>query len=298
VFFGGHALSIYAKFIRSKYIRNQFKLNEPDFDVFSNNPMSIIDILQEKFKHLHIPFRFKKHEAIGEILDTNYELIVYNDTVGFIYTPRGCYSYNTIQLKGQQINIASIDTMLFMYFTFYHINKPYYNPDRILCMTQLLYKVQVENKYSQHGVLTRFPLKCYGFQPQIEDIKAEKAKIYDRLKNDKNSEEYQLYFFKYIPNKNNITNTSYNNNNNNNNNQINNPYIKHTPQNKSPEYKEIIQPTQIVPSHSYKKNRFKFHKKTFKSHVNNSNVNNYQVNNSQYNKTRKYKGIFGLYNPK
>jgi len=202
VFFGGHALSIYSKYIRSKYIRNQFKKYEPDFDVFSNDPIFIINKLQEKFKQLTIPFNFKKHEKIGEILNTNYEIIVYDDTVGFIYIPDGCYSYNTITInKHTKINISSIDTMLFMYFTFYHINKPYYNPYRILCMTQLLFKVQVENKYSQVGVLTRFPITCYGYQQQIEEIKAEKAKIYNKLKDDKTSEEYQLYFFKYVPNK-------------------------------------------------------------------------------------------------
>jgi len=202
VFFGGHALSIYARYIRSKYIRSQFKKYEPDFDVFSNDPIFIINKLQEKFKQLHIPFSYIKHEPIGEILNTNYEIIVYKDTVGFIYVPNGCYSYNTITLnKYTKINISSIDTMLYMYFIFYHINKQYYNPYRILCMTQLLFKVQVENKYSQIGALTRFPITCYGYQPQIEDIKAEKAKIYNKFKHDKSSEEYQLYFFKYVPNK-------------------------------------------------------------------------------------------------
>ena len=45
VFFGGYALSIYARYIRSKYIRKQFKLNEPDFDVFSNNPMLTLSLI-------------------------------------------------------------------------------------------------------------------------------------------------------------------------------------------------------------------------------------------------------------
>lgn len=199
VFFGGHALSIYAKYIRSKYIRHQFKKYEPDFDVFSNDPMSIINELQIKFNQLKLPFKFKKHEPIGEILKTNYELIVYNETVGFIYIPNGCYSYNVVTINGNKINIASIDTMLYMYFIFYHVAKPYYNPHRILCMTQLLYKVQIDNKYNQVGVLTRFPLTCYGYQPQIDEIKSEKANLYNQLKNDKTSEKYQLYFLKYAP---------------------------------------------------------------------------------------------------
>ena len=199
VFFGGHALTLYASYIKSKYIKNQFKLNEPDFDVFANNPLKIIKQLYEEFKILDIPFHITKHDGVGELLDTHYELMVGTDTVGFIYTPIGCYSYNTLNIKGTKINIASIDTMLYMYFIFYYINKPYYDPNRILCMTKLLFSVQVENKYSQTGILTRFPLTCYGYQPQLEEIKAEKAKIYNKLKHDKTSKEYKHYFFKYIP---------------------------------------------------------------------------------------------------
>ena len=202
VFFGGHALSMFAKYVKSKEVRKQFQEHEPDFDVFSNKPMSIIDELQEKFNDLNIPFNYKKHEAIGEILNTNYELFVYDDdTVGFIYIPSICHSYNTINMEGQQIRIASIDTMLYMYYKFYHIDKPYYNPSRILCMTQFLFQIQVENKYSQEGVLTRFPMKCYGYQPQLEEIKNKKSKIYEKYKNDKSSEEYQNNFFKYDPSK-------------------------------------------------------------------------------------------------
>lgn len=200
VFFGGHALTIYASYIRSKYIRNQFKLNEPDFDVFANNPMLIINQLHNEFKKVNLDFHVKKHEGIGELLKTHYELIIGQDTVGFIYSPAGCYSYNTVTIKGIKINIASIDTMLFMYFMFYYINKPYYQPSRILCMTKLLFSVQVENKYSQKGILARFPLTCYGYQPQIEEIKSKKAQMYNKLKHDKTSKEYQSYFFKYIPN--------------------------------------------------------------------------------------------------
>lgn len=304
VFFGGHALSIYAKYIRSKYISNQFKINEPDFDVFSNNPMDIINILQEKFERLNIPFRFIKHDAIGEILNTNYELIVYNDTVGFIYIPEGCYSYNTIHMKGQKINIASIDTMLFMYFTFYHINKPYYNPDRILCMTQLLYKVQVENKYSQHGVLTRFPIKCYGYQPQMEEIKSEKAKIYEKLKNDKTSDEYQLYFFKYVPNKNNISTSTYTSTNYQK--SVRNPYIKKisdlpkTTTTTPPESKEQTRhhsyktpKTSYKKTKTYQKNKIHFNKKPSPYPSSSS-----SSSPSTFNKTKKYNGIFELYKKK
>jgi hypothetical protein len=210
IFFGGHALTIYAHYIRSKRIRNQFKLNEPDFDVFANNPIDIINQLNDEFHKLNLNLKFhvKKHEGVGELLKTNYELMVGQDTVGFIYSPTGCHSYNTISIKGTKINIASIDTMLFMYFMFYYVHKPYYEPNRILCMAKLLFSVQVENKYSQTGILTRFPLTCYGYQPQLEEIKSKKAQMYNKLKHDKTSKEYQEYFFKYVPNNKNEPKTS------------------------------------------------------------------------------------------
>jgi hypothetical protein len=261
VFFGGHALTLYASYIRSKYIRNQFKLNEPDFDVFANNPILIIKQLETAFKKVNLNFHVKKHEGVGELLKTNYELMIGKDTVGFIYSPTGCYSYNTITIKGTKINIASIDTMLFMYFIFYYIHKPYYQPSRILCMTKLLFSVQVENKYSQKGILARFPMTCYGYQAQIEEIKSKKAHMYNKLKHDKTSKEYQRYFFKYVPN-----------------NKLNGPSsVSNSKTSSYSSDKSNNNTTTNTHTHTTKTNKLSIYK---------------------HNKTQKNNGIFGLYNKK
>jgi hypothetical protein len=40
---------------------------------------------------------------------------------------------------------------------------------------------------------------CIGTQETLEEIKESKSKIYQEYKNDKNSLEFQKYFFRYRP---------------------------------------------------------------------------------------------------
>jgi hypothetical protein len=104
-----------------------------------------------------------------------------------------------IKIDGQEINIATIDTMLSFYLAFLYANRPYYDNDRILCMSQYLFKVQQENRLKQKGLLRRFSLKCYGHQETLEEIRAKRAEKYQELKGKNGSREYEAYFLRYRP---------------------------------------------------------------------------------------------------
>jgi len=66
-------------------------------------------------------------------------------------------------------------------------------------MSQYLFEVQQHNRLSQKGLLKRFSIECIGHQPTLEEIKEEKSKIFNKLKNNRNSDEYKKYFFNYKP---------------------------------------------------------------------------------------------------
>ena len=53
-----------------------------------------------------------------------------------------CHNYNTITVGLQEINVATIDTMLTFYLAFYYVDKTYYNRDRIICMAQFLFELE------------------------------------------------------------------------------------------------------------------------------------------------------------
>ena len=47
------------------------------------------------------------------------------------------------------MRVATLDTMLSFYLAFVYVNRPYYDPNRILCMSQFLFKVQEKNRLKQ-----------------------------------------------------------------------------------------------------------------------------------------------------
>ena len=139
------------------------------------------------------------HESIGEIVAPHYDIRVGNETVCFIYEPLACHSYNVIKIKGMNVRIATIDTMLSFYLAFLYTNRPYYDEDRILCMCEFLFKVQQKNRLEQKGLLKRFSINCYGKQATLGSIREEKAKKYEELKDKRGSEEWNEWFLRYVP---------------------------------------------------------------------------------------------------
>lgn len=198
IFFGGYAFKHYQQLDnKHKYIGNN-----PDFDVLSENPFKSAKMLQERLKSNGFKnIKIIERENIGEIIPIHYEIKVEGKSVAFIYEPVGCHSYNVLNLKGETIKIASIDTMLSFFLAFIYADRTYYDKNRILCMAEYLLNVQKKHKYEQKGILRRFSVNCYGNQLTKEDIRAEKAEKYKELKELKDAKLFQEYFLNYNPSK-------------------------------------------------------------------------------------------------
>jgi len=89
--------------------------------------------------------------------------------------------------------------MLSFYLAFVYANRRYYDVNRILCMAHFLFKVQQQNRLEQKGILKRFSITCYGHQPTIEEIRAEKSDMYKKLKDKRGTREYDEFFLRYRP---------------------------------------------------------------------------------------------------
>ena len=201
VFFGGYASTLYSKYMPYKERKQVSKI--PDFDVLSENPESSATILKEQLRHEGFKnVNILKKKPIGEYIDTHYEVIVNNDVIAFIYKPTACHSYNLININGMKIKVASIDTILSFYLIFIYANRPYYDENRLLCIAEYLFKVQLKNRLQQKGLLRRFSVVCYGKQKTLEDMREEKAKLYAKIKKNevlRKSKLYNTNFFRYIP---------------------------------------------------------------------------------------------------
>ena len=203
VFFGGYAISLYSQYMPEK-LKLKLKLKKiADFDVLSNSPEETAEIVKERLKDINIDnVNIIKREPVGEIVPEHYEIKVGEDTVAFIYKPIACHSYNVINIDGQKVRIATIDTMLSFYLAFLYTDREYFNEfsDRILCMSKYLFEVQQKNRLQQKGLLKRFSITCIGHQETREEIRATKSEKYKELK-DKKSKEFEEWFLNYVPDK-------------------------------------------------------------------------------------------------
>lgn len=204
VFLGGYGTALY-----SKYIENEKKhqvANIPDFDVLSETPEKCAMIVRDKLmENGYKKIRIVQHTSLGEVIPAHVEISVNGDIIALIYKPIACHGYNKIEISGKLVMVATIDTMLSFYLAFLYADKTYFDKDRMLCMASYLFEAQKTNNLEQKGLLKRFSLECYGKQPTMEELRAEKAKKYEELKGSTDSDkkrEFERWFFKYIPSKN------------------------------------------------------------------------------------------------
>ena len=198
VFFGGFAHMLYSQYM-PKNLRKKLK-NIPDFDILAEEPYKTAVMVKERLGYEDIKnVKIIKHEGLGEVVAPHYEIRIEKDTLAFIYEPLACHSYNIITINNMKIKIATIDTMLSFYLAFLYSNRPYYDTERILCMSQYLFDVQKKNRLQQKGLLKRFSVQCYGKQKTKESMRSEKSEKYKELKNKKGTKEYDKYFLRYVP---------------------------------------------------------------------------------------------------
>jgi hypothetical protein len=193
VFIGGYANALYTTQTRTPQLENL-----PDFDVLVNDPKETANDLIKVLKKHGYNATVKEHEAIGELVSTHYSVSVDDDYVAFLYKPVACHSYNEIKDGNRMIKVGTIDTLLSYYLAFMYADREYYDENRLLCLSSTLFRVQQENRLAQKGLLKRFGIKCYGVQTTLKSIREEKNKLYETL--DRNSEEFQEHFLKYVPN--------------------------------------------------------------------------------------------------
>jgi hypothetical protein len=162
--------------------------------------MLTAQIVKERLVDINVKnVKIIKRPGVGEIIAPHYEIRVGNETIAFIYEPLACHSYNIVKEGGYDVKVATIDTMLSFWLAFLYSNRPYYDKDRILCMSNYLFEVQEKNRLAQKGLLKRFSINCMGHQETVEEMRAEKAEKFIELKSKKNEPEYEEWFLRYRP---------------------------------------------------------------------------------------------------
>jgi hypothetical protein len=202
VFFGGYACALFSEHLK-KDKRDILYSSVPSFDLLSEDAKKSAHKLKDKLEktgHFHHVIVEEK-EDFGEHVSQHYEIVVDGKTVAFVYepSPGACHNYNVIRVNKKDVHIASTDTILSFYLLFLYINRPYYDRDRLLCMSQYIYDLQYDNITKNDGVFKRFSKPCIGKQMTLKDIKDVKSHMFNKLKNKKGTREYDEWFLNYNP---------------------------------------------------------------------------------------------------
>ena len=202
VFVGEFAASLYGKYM-SKEHKDRFLKNKERFHIetLSDDPLAYTKIVKAELKkkgYDHI--KIEEREPIGHIIDVHYEITVNDIPVCLIYKSEGCYNYNTIKREKKDVRVATIDTIMTFLLAAMYTGRPYYNNDKLLCIAQYLFIIQIKNRLANRGLLKRFTLDCIGYEQTLYERRLEKAKKYRILKKDRESKEFKELFFKYNPN--------------------------------------------------------------------------------------------------
>lgn len=194
VFIGGYANALYTTYTKTPYIQNI-----PDFDALSLAPKKTAEHIKKKLMSAGYNATITEHDAVGEFVSIHYSISVDDEYVAFLYMPIACFSYNEITQHGSRMKIGTIDTLLSYYLAFMYADRDYFDENRLVCLSSILFKVQQQNRLAQKGLLKRFVLKCYGKQETLQTIKSRNNKLHSEL--NPKSKEYEERFLKYDPNK-------------------------------------------------------------------------------------------------
>ena len=202
VFFGGYACALFSEHLK-KDQRPVLYSAVPSFDLLSEDAKKSAHKLKDKLDRTGHFGRVivEEREDFGEHISEHYEIVVDGRTVAFVYEPApgACHNYNVVRIKGKDVHIATTDTILSFYLLFLYINRPYYDRDRLLCMSQYIYDLQYDNLTKNDGVFKRFAKPCIGKQVTLKDIKDVKSHMFNKLKDKKGTREYDEWFLNYNP---------------------------------------------------------------------------------------------------
>jgi len=113
-----------------------------------------------------------------------YEVYIEDLPLLYVFLSDSCTNYNSYK----QRNIASYDTTLGLYFALSFINIKNLSKPRILSYCYLLSQI----KDTEHPLMKRFSLPCYGDQQTLEEIRKKREQLF-------RDKKHSSYFFHYHP---------------------------------------------------------------------------------------------------
>jgi hypothetical protein len=139
-----------------------------------------------------------EYPEYAELLPPHYEIVDSNEKLLVrAFETDACHSYHD---TNTDIKLASIPTLLNFLFALLYSDRHFLQAtthNRLVCACQILVEMANDSKKRRFKLLT--PIQCIGDQRDLRDMREERAELYEKLKSDRNSEEFLRNFFTYTP---------------------------------------------------------------------------------------------------
>lgn len=190
VLFGDFGLSFYKSYFPNHIKKKINNTKIKEFYILAENINDVTDTF------IDLNFTTILYKKNSKFTNDIYKVSINSQVFLYVFITNSCQSFNIINIKGIIYNIATIDTILSIYYSLEYVNIPGIDFNTIKSYCILLENIHSNNKTN---ILKRFYIPCIGKQETIEDIKKYRNKIYKNYKTNKKHKKYQELFFKYYP---------------------------------------------------------------------------------------------------
>lgn len=141
----------------------------------------------------------KEYPVFGELLPahTDIDNSKTKHTIVRLYETQACHSYHVLR---NGLHVASIPTLLQFFLAVQYASKHFTEDvpeQRFLCTAEHLINLANSSEKRRNKILT--PITCLGKQKSLLDMRVETSKLYEKVKDKKESREFLEYFFSYKP---------------------------------------------------------------------------------------------------
>jgi hypothetical protein len=179
LFAGANLLEFYNKTLITKKLTNKWILNNKKPVIFfSPEAENDASIIKNEFKALHgKSYTIKSYSSKGMDSIPSMKIIYQDKTpIVFIVEQVACHSYFNIPMKGKNIKIASMDTLITLYFSLGLVDSKFFDIGAMECLANKIVDISLKSRMNPH----KFPLpfisiKCTGYQKTLPSLIREKV---------------------------------------------------------------------------------------------------------------------------
>ena len=179
IFAGADLLSFYNKTLHFKKLNTRWVFTpKKPIMFFSSDIDSDSQIISSEFKYIsNKNFSIKSYSSDIEQIPNMKIVCNGKKPLVFVVEQSACHSYFNIPIKATNIKIASIDTLITLYFSLGYINSAYFNIGSMECIANKLIEISSKMRDSKEKMPLPFiSIKCIGYQPTFPSLIREKEK--------------------------------------------------------------------------------------------------------------------------